>query len=62
MNRELANAVETYLVYLKNHRDTKVFKQAERKLISVLETSDPEDITEMFRDLNDYWDSLEAGK
>ena len=69
INRELAKAIENYVVALKNHVDGNGIsfndlKKAEHKLtLGVLKyESTMDDITQMFADLRDYWDTLEVGK
>ncbi len=66
-NQKLVNAVEAYLLALKNHmenptkRNFQYLTEAESKLTPVLAIeSDKEDITEMFADLRDYWNTLQA--
>ena len=68
-NRELAKAIENYLVALKLHsikpssRKFKLLQEAERKLFILVSLENSLlDITLIFSDLRDYWDTLEAGK
>ena len=69
INRELAKAIENYVVALKNHVDGNGIsfndlKKAEYKLtLGVLKyESAMDDVTQIFTDLRDYWDALEVGK
>jgi hypothetical protein len=68
-NRKLAKAIEEYVISLRNHmvnptgENFKRFQKAEMELTPILAIeSEFVDITEMFSDLHDYWDTLEAGK
>jgi len=69
INRELAKAIENYLVALKLHgtkptqRRFKLLKEAESKLFALVFIENSLlDITQIFADLRDYWDTLEVGK
>ncbi|MDH6308115.1 hypothetical protein M2451_002634 [Dysgonomonas sp. PFB1-18] len=68
-NRNLLDAVESYLVCLKKHMEQPTgdnfaqLQSAERKLTPIVAIeSNMEDIKEMFSDLRDYWDTLEISK
>jgi hypothetical protein len=68
-NRKLLDAVENYLICFKkclnqptaeNYTKQQSAEGAFTKTLSV--ESKIEDITDMFSDLRDYWDTLEVGK
>jgi hypothetical protein len=67
-NRNLLDVVASYVACLKNQMDDpsngshKRTITAHRDLISTIDVVRLEDITEMFADLRDYWDTLEVGK
>lgn len=68
-NKKLLEATETYLVCLRNNMRQPTSKNVERLLSAerLLESivsieSKQEDITEMFEDLRDYWETLDVNK
>jgi hypothetical protein len=63
-NRELLEALENHAACMKDsmHYPTDLkdlnLKKAEKNFRRVLFRVDPKDITELFADLRDYWDTL----
>jgi hypothetical protein len=74
MSRELAKAIEDYIVALKRSLDyvsknadmlpslVEGESEAQTALQSIFYKVSEEDITQLFADLRDYWDTLEVGK
>ncbi len=69
VNRKLLDAVENYLVCFKKCLDQPTAENYEKQqlaesgFITTLSIeSNLEDVTEIFSDLRDYWDTLEVGK